>query len=203
MTDELKPFTKRHDDDDYVDEIRVVLRERYKTSGLSGNEWRFSKVLQLFRKGELLGERAFGGDMSKVAGFVGLGYAEICEGPDFKHPKDEHLCFQPGCRNEAVSEYELIEEFGPQGQRLHPEENMTTRWSVRRRFCQRHLRRGDCGREDSDQNYRVLSGPGPDQNDWSKANIAESGVQYVRVPDLEQLPDAIDSALKARNADAN
>jgi hypothetical protein len=198
-----KPFPKRHDDDDYVDEIRVVIRERYKTSGLSGDEWRFHRVVQLYRKGALLGERPFNGSMQTVAGFVGLAYAEICEGGEFTRPADEHLCFQPGCRNEAVSEYELIEEFGPQGQRLHPDESMTARWSVRRKFCARHLRRGDCGREDSDRNYRVVSGPGPDNTDWSDANVTESAQMVVQVPDLEHLPDAIDSALKARNADAN
>lgn len=199
----MKPFTKRHDADDFVDEIRVVIRERYKASGLSGDEWRFHRVVQLYRKGALLGERPFNGSMQTVAGFVGLAYVEICEGPDFQRPKDEHLCFQPGCRSEAVSEYELIEEFGPQGQRLHPEEGMTSRWSVRRKFCARHLKRGDCGREDCDRNYRVLSGPGPDAADWSGANITESGQMMVSVPDLENLPAAIDSALRANDASQN
>src|SRR5207237_1236850 len=66
-----KPFYKRHEDDEWIDEIRVKVVPRYKTSGLSGKEWRA--------------------------------------------------------------------------------------------FCRKHLRRGDAGLDDADDNYEVVSGPGPDE----------------------------------------
>lgn len=192
-----EPFYRRHKQDDYVDEIRVVVRERYKTSGLSGDEWRFHRVVQLYRKGHLLGERAFNGSMQTVAGFVGLAYAEISESPEFTILKgDDDYCFQPGCRELAISEYELQEEFSPQGERLHPEEQMAARWSVRRKFCAKHLARGDCGREDSDANYRVVSGPGPNDTDWRGANVTESRQVAVSIDSLDELPDAIDAVRK-------
>ena len=48
----------RHHDDDYVDEVylsangarlRTCIKPRYKTSGLSGNEWRIRAVLDVFK----------------------------------------------------------------------------------------------------------------------------------------------------------
>lgn len=182
-------FDKRHRDDDYVDEIRVVVRERYKTSGLSGDEWRFHRVMQLYRKGTLLGERAFNGSIEKVAAYVPLAMAELMESGDVTLPKLDHLCFQPGCANVAVSEYELIEEFGRQGEKL--DKNDLGSSKHRRRFCAKHLRRGDCGREDSDVNYRVIAGPGPDGADMHGANITESGRMDVRIDNLDQIAPAI------------
>jgi len=44
-----------------------------------------------------------------------------------------------------------------------------TDWVWYRQFCQRHLQRGDCSREDSDDNYAVVSGPGPnDAKGWEE-----------------------------------
>ncbi len=182
-----RPFFKRHRDDDYIDEVRIIVRERYKTSGMSGDEWRFARVVQLFRKGRLLGERAYGGTMETVAGFVPWAMVDLMENGDVEVKNDDHLCFQPGCANAAVAEYEIVEEFGRQGERLHPDERPG--WSVRRRFCQRHLRRGDCGREDSDANYRAVSGLGPEHQDWTDANIRESSAVHVAVDSLDELPD--------------
>lgn len=191
---EQRPYYMRHKEDDYIDEVRIVTRERYKTSGMSGDEWRYSRVMQFFRKGTLLWESAFNGSVGAVASWVPWMLVDAGENGKWKPMKDDHLCFQPGCSNVAVSEYEIIEEFGPQGQRLHPQENNP--WSKRRRFCQRHLRRGDCGREDCDANYRVISGPGPDANDWSDARISESARMDVTIESLDDLPAAIESARK-------
>jgi len=54
-----KPSYKRHEDDDWIDEIKIVTVPRYKTSGMSGDEWRFSARVQLWRKGHLMFERSF------------------------------------------------------------------------------------------------------------------------------------------------
>ena len=190
-----QPFYVRHSDDDFVDEIRIVIRERYKTSGLSGDEWRFHRAVQLFRKGSLMHERPFNGSMATVGSYVPWVLAEWMEGgfPVAEFSRDD-LCFQPGCPEPACSEYEIIEEFGPQGQRLHPEERGSL--SKRRRFCARHLRRGDCGREDADVNYRVISGPGPDENNWTGANVREAGRVDVPIANLDEIPAAIDAVIR-------
>lgn len=54
-----KPTYKRHEDDDWIDEVRITTVPRYKTSGMSGDEWRFSACVQLWRKGHLMFERSF------------------------------------------------------------------------------------------------------------------------------------------------
>lgn len=190
-----RPFYTMHRGDDFVDEIRIVVRERYKTSGLSGDEWRFHRVIQLFRKGALMHEDAYNGNISSVASYLPWKLVEWRERAEsIEEFRREDLCFQPGCQEKAVSEYEIIEEFGPQGQRLHPEE--TGFFSKRRRFCARHLRRGDCDREDCDANYRVISGPGPDENVWTGARISESRRVDVSVASLDELPAAVRDAAR-------
>ena len=185
-----RPFYTPHRDDDFVDEIRIVIRERYKTSGLSGDEWRFHRVIQLFRKGALMHEDAYNGDFASVASYLPWKLVEWREqGGSVEIFRREDLCFQPGCQEKAVSEYEIIEQFGPQGQRLHPDENGF--FSKRRRFCVRHLRRGDCDREDCDANYRVISGPGPDETDWTGAQIRESARVDLALNSFDELPAAI------------
>lgn len=192
-----RPYLKRHPDDDYIDEVRIVVRERYKTSGVSGDEWRFHRVIELYRKGVLLYERAFNGHMATVAGFLPWVMSDAGESGEMNTPNLDHLCSQPGCPEPATSEYELIEEFGSRGEKLDASEAQTAYQSVRRHFCQQHLRRGDCGREDCDANYRVLSGVGPDGADMSRANIQEAARVDVRVNSLDELPAAIDAARRA------
>ena len=155
-----RPQYVQHHEASYVDEVRIITRERWKESELSGAEWRFSYVLQAFRKGKLLGERSFGGSISQALAFSPLGLAEMLEqgkgmiGGTDDAPEHEQ-CFQPGCPDLWVVEYRIRERFGPQGQRLHPESQME--WPELRRFCERHRQRGDCGREDADDNYIVVA----------------------------------------------
>ena len=193
-------YWKPHRDDDGIDEIRIFVRERYKTSGLSGDEWRFARVMQFMCKGQVVFERAFNGSLDRVASWVPWMFTDAMESGDMGQRLNDirdkaGLCMQPGCAEPAVSVYEIIEEFGSQGQRLHPDEASSKWHSHRRRFCQRHLTRGDCGREDSDQNYRVISGPGPKDTNWSGANVTESASVVVNVDSIDQLPNAIDGAI--------
>src|SRR5574338_1460594 len=193
-------YWKPHRDDDGIDEIRLFVRERYKTSGLSGDEWRFSRVMQFLCKGRVVYERAFGGTLQNAASWVPWILVDASENGDLGEKLNEiryktDLCMQPGCAEQAVSVYEIKEEFGPQGQRLHPDEQPGKYHVYRRRFCQKHLTRGDCGREDSDQNYTVISGSGPDGTDWSGANVTESASVIANVQSLDELPNAIEDAL--------
>jgi hypothetical protein len=183
---------KRHDDDDYVDEIRIRTVERYKTSGLSGDEWRFSAVIQFFRKGQLLHERGLS-DIETALQYAPWALATAYEGDNWEYAKDDDLCFQPGCTNKWVSEFQLSETFSSRGERLDPSDSHS---KYVRRFCQKHLRRGDCGREDSDANYILISGPGPDDTDWTDANITESARVEVNVDSMDEVPDAIREAAK-------
>ena len=45
---------RNHHDDEWYDEIRVTTVPRFKTSGLSGDEWRRSAKVTFLRKGIVL-----------------------------------------------------------------------------------------------------------------------------------------------------
>jgi hypothetical protein len=223
----------RHPDDPAIDEVlfcggmvstyaeaqasaflRLGLRERYKTSDLSGDEWRFSSVMQLrqyptdgwgdvsagyrdiethtrFAYAELYGDFLAGKnewlffrkvhsiafswkglpvwaashdgaatDFLVACGHLPSALIQAGEQGQHHHGALAHLCCQPGCREPLVSVYEKRADWcGRCGGKKEPV------WRERRGFCARHLRRGDCGLDDSDSNYIVISGPGPDGNE--------------------------------------
>jgi len=156
-----KPSFPRLEDDEVVDEVRLVKRYRYKTSELSGDEWRTSVVVVLLRKGEVVYEGRAYRDFSAAISMLGAAWIEIFE----QHincaeleKRDRGKCMQPGCAEEASSDYRLKQRWCSrcgQAEETDGEEL--------RRFCRQHLRRGDASLEDADKNYEVVSGPGPGQ----------------------------------------
>lgn len=212
---------KRHHDDHWIDEIRlvrsgrgkmpkpddevlrIVTRYRYKTSGLSGDEWRTSTMWQrkdggvwadfdggyssidtgcaalypgiytshpelhavpigntvFLRKGRGLYGLDYEGEARPLlvtAGHLPWALMTVGERPDFPHTDDETRCGQAGCAEEACSVYRYKKTYCNGGHESEPH------WPSFIRFCQKHLRRGDCGLEDADVNYEVVYGPGPD-----------------------------------------
>lgn len=190
--------------------LKIGLIERYKTSGLSGDEWRFSAGLYLrgavrwdlisHQTGSLEGECAslyaelFGDfcagkrpslyskkigavtfqwkghpiysasyDVRAVDLLVACGHvpwALLLAGDQGCDPEPlKRLCCQPGCAEPLVSIYKIRKCYCQSG---HPSEPLGL--DVRG-FCAKHLRRGDCGLDDADANYEVVSGPGPDGNE--------------------------------------
>ena len=233
----------RHEDDKGIDEVlfcgalpkthedakasaflRLGLCERYKTSGMSGDEWRFSTVLQIrerpegpwadassgwrdieahaaflyaelygdFRAGrkhEWLFRRKVGGiafawkglpvwcatyDGAATDLLVACGHlpgALIMAGVNGAHPHEalSQLCCQPGCSALLVSVYRKIKDYCRWG---HASDPYTPQ---HRGFCAAHLRRGDCGLDDADENYEVVSGPGPDGHEPATSSVSPSG----------------------------
>lgn len=204
---------KLHPDDEWFDEIRfetgggpllrIVTRPRYKTSELSGDEWRFSVAilvnrgevweqfdrtfrsietacqglypaifghqelhgvtitsLGFYRKGQKLYEATYNGDALACLHAAGhLSWALVVAMENGAQPKDYHeYCFNPGCPEKAVSTYRLKFEYCRRGHKTEPKFEPPLR-----RFCRRHLKRGNAGLEDADANYVVVSGPGPDR----------------------------------------
>lgn len=234
MSLSMKPQFVRHPEDDGIDEIlfcdqlpiavedsrrtaflRLSVRERYKTSGLSGDEWRFSAMLDLrerpdgewvatssgyhrlrdhaaFLYAELFGDfragqkhdwlyrrkvgaiaflwkglpvwsASYNGeatDLLVACGHLpGVLISAPEEGQQY-HDALSRLCCQPGCAAPLVSVYRLRKDWCSSCG-----EHKEMYWEQRRGFCRAHLRRGDCGLNDADNNYEVLSGPGPDGNE--------------------------------------
>jgi len=212
---------ERHEDDRGFDEIRLVgaggfmlrlsITERYKTSGMSGDEWRFSYVwaagvegawvdfdggysrmdpacaalypglytshqewhavsvlsADFYSHGEKLYEATYDGDARPLLTMAGhLPWTYIVAGESGACRVSKTLCAQPGCADPWTSLFGLRARYS----RMGVKSSATTEYpkSIRqdvRGFCGKHLRRGDCGLDDADSNYFVISGAGPDGGD--------------------------------------
>ena len=145
---------RRHRDDHWIDLVTIDTTPRWKTSGLSGDEWRFSHRVQLWRKGFLLKESGFN-DFAYAAGWAALQVQIACpaeqpwpaDAPAQPYG-DGHFCDNPGCAVVATWRGLLKSEACRSGHKTEPK--WTTPYRV---FCDTHKRRGDCALEDADDNY--------------------------------------------------
>lgn len=158
---ERKHF-KRHRDDDIIDAIRILTVPRFKTSGMSGDEWRTSAVIELRRKGTLIYSRAYH-NMDAAAAHLPWLLKTWCELGDDEIPnwaeqinRDRELCHQPGCAEEGFVIYKLKREYSNRGDLIDEEDTHTDYY---RTFCEKHSDRGDCGREDAERNYETVHDP--------------------------------------------
>lgn len=151
---------KAHPDWEGIDEIRIRVVPRFKTSRMSGDGWRVSAVAEFFRKGKKIHEASYR-NIDAAAKFLSV---ELCtdliyENTDEKgiFRADPEECGQPGCLEASVNHYRLKEEFSDRGEGPLPPSNT---FEYRRAFCMKHSVRGDCGLEDADRNYELVQGPG-------------------------------------------
>lgn len=137
------------------DEIRITTVPRYKTSDLSGDEWRISARIQFFRKGEMVFEDWLTSMEGAVRNLAHIYAKAIDDGHAF-FGGIEGLCDQEGCAEKATVFYkkknEVCSRCGSKKALNRPD-----RIEVRK-FCQEHSTRGDCGMDDADQNYELLEG---------------------------------------------
>lgn len=156
---------KRVHADDWFDEVSITTVPRYKTSGLSGNEWRQSALVQLKRKGDVIYERRFN-KVSTAAAWLSWGLMTVGETEDISHKNDDMYCAQPGCTDLADIFYRIKKLYVPR-------EGIEDSYQPKsyRGFCYRHSERGDQSYEDSDDNYEVLFGkPRTDTEDSDDAS---------------------------------
>lgn len=172
---ERKPYLIRHEDDRWVDEIRLVTSPRWKESELSGDEWRFSVGLQAFRKGHLIAQRFGGHDIKQAVDGLGaalgsFGGTQIGSGWEETEANRnqelwDSLCAQPTCPEFATIEYRRLHHYCNEGH-AHDAE-----WRIEHiRFCDRHKHRGDCGLNDADRNYTVAALRTPD-GQWKSVSV--------------------------------
>lgn len=149
------PVFKLHPDDEGVDRIEIQVVPRYKTSGLSGDEWRVSAEIVAFRKGKEVGRKTFSRMEWAAAALPYLWNtaAEWCEGPLYDGAV-RGLCQQAGCLLPAIVTYRIKKEYSARGEGPLPPSTLISL----RRFCAAHKTRGDCGREDADGNYETVHG---------------------------------------------
>jgi hypothetical protein len=164
------------------DRIELKVTPRYKTSGLSGDELRTGVVISFFFKGEQVHETFFT-SMRTAVMFLGAEWTKAQEPIPIRVIEiEEKKCDQPGCHRDAIGRYQLKRLTSDHGESLHESEHTHHYF---RKFCRRHLRRGDCGREDSDENYEPLDGVGPDDS----SNLEESPAAFGGVIELTDETD--------------
>lgn len=172
---------RRHHHWEAFDRIELAVVPRYKTSGISGDEWRFHVAAKLYFGGALIHELGFR-DMDAALSLLQSKLAELtCPIDDAILKREEKKCDQVGCDADAVGRFKLKRLTSERGEFLDPSES---EWSdYYRQFCRRHIRRGDCGREDADHNYEPMADVGPDDS----SNVIESPSSFGGV--VHMTPD--------------
>lgn len=151
------------------DRIELVVTPRYKTSGMSGDEWRISVVAKFHFKGEVVHEDHFR-DMKSALMMLPSSWIQAQEPIPMRVVEIEKTkCDQPGCSRDAETVYRLKTKYSERGELLDQTKGLAS-WEQTRQFCGVHCRRGDCNLEDSDDNYEVVSGYGPS----GSRNVTES-----------------------------
>lgn len=139
------------------DEIRLVTVPRFKSSYLSGDEWRIHVSLQFCRKGRIVHEEFGGHKMDTAVQMLGQKYLRAGDdGKMFFGGGENGTCDQEGCAEQAKVFYRKKLEYCNEPYKHEPipldEE------TVIRGFCERHSKRGDSSFDDMDSNYELVDG---------------------------------------------
>jgi hypothetical protein len=144
-----KPNRTLRPDSQPFDEIRTVTIPRFKDSELSGSEWRISAHTQFLRKGKVVYEYTTS-NIEYAVRLMDAKFIDCSEGNGAYYAGEANLCDQEGCSEEASVVYRLKKRYSREGMSKKPYGTEV------RYFCERHKHRGDCGREDADDNYELF-----------------------------------------------
>lgn len=135
------------------DRITFRIVPRYKMSGLSGDEWRQHVEIEFWFKGEVV-HTARARDMEAAFMLAPAAWINAQEPiPDRVIALERERCDQPSCELVATSRYRIKQEYSRSGEKLDQDDIYAKHY---RQFCERHKTRGDCSREDSDDNYEQI-----------------------------------------------
>lgn len=133
------------------DEIRIRTVPRYKTSGLSGDEWRIHAEVEFYRKGKLIFSEGCR-DTKTAAGMLYAWYVRAVDDGKGYFAGDGLTCDQEGCSEPATVRYEKLASYCHDGHKTECSDV-----AKHRHFCEKHSTRGDCGLDDADANYAQVS----------------------------------------------
>lgn len=161
LTDDQKnmPWHDRLPEFDMIDRIEIDIVPRYKTSGLSGDEWRQSVCITAYFKGLAV----FTEGVRDIEVACGMLYSFRCKASDSGIPEEvltheRKCCDQPSCTNKATNWY-LLKKIHSQGNHIEaPAMERSNGRGYYRKFCNRHAERGDCCLNDTDRNYVPVIG---------------------------------------------
>lgn len=154
------------------DEIRIRTVPRFKTSEVSGDEWRIAAVVELRRKGRTVHCETRRNIEVAAAHLSSIIDEAIDDGKAF-YAGMEGICDQEGCLENATVVYRRKMAVCCQCGSSKPDEcgfkNRVER-SIRA-FCQRHAVRGNASLDDRDDNYELIAGDpkAVDEEDKSQA----------------------------------
>jgi hypothetical protein len=154
-----KEVRAKRPDVQLFDEVTIRTKPYYKTSSMSGNEWRLSTEAVAKYKGHVIWE----GDMRSAPDSLEA-MARAMHTFEFERAREEldttHLCDQEGCSDAWTHVYQVKNNACQSCGHLRPATDgvIETR-PVVRKFCSRHAQRGDCGIDDAQSNYEVLVTP--------------------------------------------
>jgi hypothetical protein len=136
------------------DEIRIRTVPRYKTSGLSGDEWRISMVTEFYRKGVIIAETQSGSSMEAACGLLYGRLIKLQDDGEGYYAGDGIHCDQEGCSEKATNVFKIKKRFCVGGGNCGQEKK--NYGDQHRCFCDKHKTRGDCDLEDNDANYEFV-----------------------------------------------
>lgn len=131
------------------DEVRIVTVPRYKTSGMSGDEWRISARIELYRKGNLIHSESYR-NVETACIFAAATYLRAIDDGKAYFAGEGDTCDQEGCAKNSSVTYRVKKSFCRDGH------ESDFPWRTIRKFCAEHARRGDCALEDADRNYELV-----------------------------------------------
>ena len=177
------PTDLRHkslNDDSWYDSVEILTVPRYKTSGLSGDEWRFSYVVRFIRKNHILYEQSFG-NLRTAAAWLSWGLIIVGETEDISLKDDEYYCANLGCPLSLATFYRIKKLYNWDGSEA---EYQYPAW---RGFCSRHSQRGDSDMEDNDSNYRWFAGERPSTDtDLSEDARPSANLGFIDLTESEE-----------------
>ena len=188
QADERRPWLRAHNDDEWIDEIRIGLVPRFKVSPLSGSEWRTTALVELRRKGRTIKTEPFSSITTAVS-WLTWGLETLGEDEDITEPIPENdvLCAQPGCPEWAGTFYRVKRLYRKDGTL---EEDQSGDYY--RGFCPRHSERGDSDMDDRDENHEWCAGVRPRVDTEYGPDVAPAS--FGGVIDLTNGSDASEGA---------
>jgi hypothetical protein len=170
-----KPDRALKPDAQPFDEVRIFTVPRFKTSGMSGNEWRISATVEFYRKRKKVAEYEGLRDVETAVRLLdSLWLRALDDGKGYFAGEGE-VCDQEGCSQPAEVTYRLKKRYCSEPY-VHDGTPYPDHDVVIRKFCARHSKRGDSDFSDCDDNYELIAGQPAEVKKQDESPAAFGGV---------------------------
>ena len=148
-------------DQQLFDKVTITTKPRYKTSHISGNQWRIGAEVTISYKGRTLWETL---DVTNVSTALQTLARDLYTDDFLMALNDkvnvDDLCDQEGCDQPWTHVYRMKNDVCVHCATKKPAtDGVINSRPALRKFCERHAQRGNQGLEDVQDNYEVVSTP--------------------------------------------